>query len=136
MVNKNHERSVMGFFNNSKHFRNLHTKIDTDWFMKRYYLTAYCTKDRYSGISDIEKAVSSFGFISEHKLFTDISLGLVVEINENKISGLYKELKRIVSLKEKPGAWEQSGKNCVLLLNVTFTKGTGELEIEVPDVPG
>ena len=29
-----------------------------------------------------------------------------------------------------------SKKDCLLLLNVTFTKGTGDLRIEIPAVPG
>ena len=29
-----------------------------------------------------------------------------------------------------------SKKDCLVLINITFTKGTGDLTIEVPNVPG
>jgi len=104
--------------------------------MNRYYLTGYYGKERIIGISDIEKSINKYGFIIDFKMFSDISISMIIEIEEFKVDALFNELTSYMKMNEFENISTDSKKECIILLNVTFTKGTGDLRIEIPAVPG
>ncbi len=104
--------------------------------MNRYFLTGYYDKERIIGISDIEKSINKYGFIIDFKMFSDISISMIIEIEEFKVDALFDELTSYMKMNEFKNISTDSKKDCLLLLNVTFTKGTGDLRIEIPAVPG
>lgn len=104
--------------------------------MNRFFLTGYYDKERIIGISDIEKSINKYGFIIDFKMFSDISISMIIEIEEFKVDALFDELTSYMKMNEFKNISTDSKKDCLLLLNVTFTKGTGDLRIEIPAVPG
>lgn len=103
--------------------------------MNRFFLTAYCSCDRTAGITELERIVGKHGFLLDFKIFSDISISMIIEIEEGKVGDLYTALNEFVSLQdfEAPGP---SLRECLVFLNVTFTRGAGNLRMEVPEVPG
>ena len=104
--------------------------------MNRYFLTGYCNHERTHAISTIEKIISRHGFVTDFKRFSDISLCLTIEIEERKVEKLYTDLKAFMSINPNDPMVSESQKDCMILFNITFTKGTGDMIIEVPPIPG
>lgn len=104
--------------------------------MKRYFLTGYSDQQRLTAIPEIEQIISRHGFITDFKMFSDISLSIVIEIPENQVAALYEELKTRIRLDDSPALPSDARRECTVYLNVTFTKGSGDLKQEVPNVPG
>ncbi len=69
-------------------------------------------------------------------MFSDIAISMIIEIEEFKVDSLFDELTSYMKMNEFEYISTDSKKECIILLNVTFTKGTGDLRIEVPAVPG
>ncbi len=57
--------------------------------MKPVYWTAYCYTDRIKAISEVEKIVAVYGFITGFQRFSDFSISLMIELEEKKIDNLY-----------------------------------------------
>jgi hypothetical protein len=104
--------------------------------MKRYFWTGICNEDRTSGISRIEECINKYGFIIDYKFFSDISISMVIEIKERHIKTLYEDLIKIIFITNPFELTSDSENECVILFNITFAKGTGDMIIEVPSVPG
>ncbi len=104
--------------------------------MENIFWTGYSNDERHSSISTIENVVSKYGDIVDFKFFSDISLTMAIEIEEFKINKLYNELANTIRLDKFENLNSVSKKERKVYLNITFTKGTGNLTIEVPNVPG
>lgn len=97
---------------------------------------AYTNKNRHEMINKIQTMIMDHdGFIINFNRFSDMVLTLNIEIEENKIPGLYKDLSTISSLasnnsKNLHANITDSRKECSLFLNITFKSGSGNLEIE------
>jgi hypothetical protein len=104
--------------------------------MKSIFWTGYCNTGRNIAISEIEKIISTFGFITDFNRFSDFSLSVSIELEERKIDKLYEELKRYMRLDDFEKLNSTSDLERRIFLNITFIKGTGNLRIEVPRVPG
>ena len=104
--------------------------------MENIFWTGYSNDERHASISSIKKVVSKYGDIVDFKFFSDISLTMAIEIEEFKIDTLYNELANIIRMDKFENLNAVSKKERKVYLNVTFTKGTGNLTIEVPNVPG
>ena len=61
---------------------------------------------------------------------------MAIEIEEFKIDKLHGDLKKIIGVQEFEYLNSISTKERTVYLNITFTKGTGNLKIELPAVPG
>jgi len=99
----------------------------------------FSNKERNNAIEELKAIISkNDGFIVNFSLFSDLALSLTVEIEEQNIIKLYSELEKIMSISEpKPGHIDDnSEKDWWILMNVSFTKGKGDLKIEIPNVPG
>jgi len=104
--------------------------------MKSIFWTGYCKTERIIAISEIEKTISIYGFITDFKRFSDISLSVTIELEEKKIDTLYDALKKFLVLNEFERLNSDSLSERIVFLNITFIMGTGNLRIEVPAVPG
>ncbi len=104
--------------------------------VKRFYMKGYCSEDRMQAISEIRNIIDKHGFILDYKRYSDVLISLSVEIEEQKIMALYKQLEEYMKLEDFEYLVSSSSKECLILLNVTFTKSTGDMKIEVPAIPG
>lgn len=104
--------------------------------MTRIFWTGYSKKERIAVISEIEKIVNTYGFITDFKQFSDISLSLTIEIEDIKIMELYSALSKNISLDEYKISPLEPNNECVIFLNLTFIKGKGNMKHEIPNVPG
>jgi hypothetical protein len=104
--------------------------------MNTDFWTAYSNDERHSAIDKIQSVVSKYGDIIEFKFFSDISITLIIEIIESKIGKLNDELRDIIAIDKYDHYNLTSQNERTIYLNITFTKGTGNLKIEVPSIPG
>ena len=104
--------------------------------MNTDFWTAYSNDERHSAIDKIQSVVSKYGDIIEFKFFSDISITLIIEIIESKIGKLNDELHDIIAIDKYDHYNLTSQNERIIYLNITFTKGTGNLKIEVPSIPG
>lgn len=104
--------------------------------MKQFYWTGCTNKQPNLAISEIEQIINHHGFIVDFKRFSDISISMIIEIQEQKTSLLYNELKQYMILNDPDSFASVSEDDCTILFSITFTRGTGDLRIEIPSVPG
>lgn len=104
--------------------------------MKNIFWTGYCSGERHSAINVITNIVGKYGDIVDFKLFSDISLTMMIEIEELKINNLYDELADKIMMDTFEYMNTLSTRERIIYLNITFTRGSGDLIIEVPAVPG
>lgn len=104
--------------------------------MKSLFWTGYCNADRMIAISEIEKIVSGYGYIVDFRQFSDISITIVIELEESKVDLLYLALSRYMSMNDFEPINSDSTVECSVFLNTSFASGTGDLRIEIPAVPG
>lgn len=53
------------------------------------FWSGYCFNNRVVAINEIEKIVNKFGWITDYKQYSDISMMLKIEIEEQKIDDLF-----------------------------------------------
>jgi hypothetical protein len=104
--------------------------------MKRYYWNGISKDERIKSISEITAIVDSYAAIINFQRFSDISLSLVIEIEEYKINELYKKLEEVMFIEGFDNALSNSTAECIILFNITFTKSTGDVKYVVPAIPG
>ncbi len=104
--------------------------------MNRFFFSGFYDKDRLSGINEIKDIVNKYGFVIDFKMFSDVSMSLSVEIEERKIDALSSKLKEILKLDDFQNLNTESKNESLVLLNVTFNKGQGDLRRSAPAIPG
>ncbi len=104
--------------------------------MENIFWTGFSDDERHFAIDKIQRVVSKYGDVVDVHLFSDISLSMTIEIEEFKIDKLYDELTKIIGVQKPEYLNSISKKERTIYLNITFSKGTGNLRIEVPSVPG
>ena len=104
--------------------------------MDNIFWTGFSNDERHSAINKIQNVVSKYGDVVDVHFFSDISLSMTIEIEELKIDKLYDELNEIIKVETPKYLNSISKKERIIYLNITFSKGTGNLRIEVPSVPG
>ena len=104
--------------------------------MENLFWIGYSNLERHEAINEIKKVVSRHGDIIDVHLFSDISLNMTIEIPAYNIDKLYDELTQVIVLQKAERMNSVSTKERTIYLNTTFSKGTGNLRIEVPSVPG
>jgi hypothetical protein len=103
--------------------------------MTRYYWTGFSSGNRHAAISNFMTIINNHGAVVDTKLFSDLSISLIIEIDLNKINALYTDLSQSITLSEFEKLNSNSTKEVELLLNISFSQSTGNLQIEVPAVP-
>ena len=104
--------------------------------MNNLFWRAYSNEERHAAISKIQIVIAKHGDITSTQMFSDISLNIRIEIAELKVDALYNELSRDMAMETFEYLHSGSTKERVIFLNITFSKGTGDLNITVPSVPG
>jgi len=104
--------------------------------MENIFWTGYSNDERHGGIAKIKNIVSRYGDIVGFRLFSDIAITITIEIEEYNIDNLYKELSGSIGIDKFEYLHSVYKKERTVYLNITFTKSTGNLAIEVPSVPG
>jgi hypothetical protein len=100
----------------------------------RYYWKGICNKDRNLAISELTSIVDKYAIILNFQRFSDISLSLMLELEECHLSNLQNDLKSLMTIDSDDAVSTESRTTCVVFFNVTFTKATGNLEIENQEV--
>ena len=104
--------------------------------MGNIFWTGYSNEDRNIAISEIQRIVSAYGFITDFKPFSDLAMSFKIELEEFQVDALYEALKEYMTLKDFQPLQSKSGVERSIYLNVTFIKGTGDVRHEIPSVPG
>ena len=104
--------------------------------MKNIFWSGYSNEERHAAITTIQHLVLKYGSITDFTAFTDIALTFIIETEASKVNALYDELKTNLSMDSYDHAHTPLKKETTIFLNVTFSKGTGDLRIEAPAVPG
>jgi hypothetical protein len=104
--------------------------------MVKLYWTGYSHHERTAAISAIQEIVAKYGSIVDFKLFSDLALALVIEVDGNKIDALHQDLSRELQMDAIPVEEVQSSTESTILFNITFGKGTGNMKQTIIEVPG
>ncbi len=104
--------------------------------MQKYYWNACSPEERLVLLPQLEACIAAHGFVTDYHPFSDLSLALTVELAATKLPNLYLALGKLLQLDEvvlPPAATEV---DCVVMLHVYFSRGSGTLTHSVPAVPG
>ena len=104
--------------------------------MENIFWKGYSNDERHAAISKIQSVISKYGCVVDFHLFSDISMSMTIEIEEFKIDTLYDALTEQLGMQERDYLNSTSGQERTVYLHINFAKGTGDLKIEVPSVPG
>ncbi len=104
--------------------------------MENLFWTGYSKEERHSSIDTIKSIVTKHGDIVDFKFFSDISITMVIEIEEFKIDNLYNELAKNIGIDSFHYLNSNSTQERKVFLNITFLKSSGNLNVEIPSVPG
>ena len=103
--------------------------------MQKLYWKGICHDERIKAIREITAIVDKHGTILNFQKFSDVILSLVIEIEPKKLSLLYKCLGEIMLIEGLDKKTSEFSGGTILFLQVTFAQSTGDLEIEVPNIP-
>ncbi|MFM6983112.1 MAG: hypothetical protein ACKOXF_03195 [Chitinophagaceae bacterium] len=103
---------------------------------RNLFWKASTVKDRFQVIQEIETCVAHYGFISDFKQFSDLDMNLCLEVETPKINDLFKALQSILHVDDQGSEPDMNKTSQIIYLHLSFLKGTGDLKIEVPAVPG
>ena len=100
--------------------------------MQKIFWKGISHDTRIKAISEITAVIARHGTILNFQKFSDVILSLVIEIESGRLKSLHNCLSQIVLLEGNDNCNSISPNDTCLFLQVTFTQGTGDLEIEVP----
>ena len=104
--------------------------------MKKSYWTGMSTRPRLQAMAEVTAIVDRYAIILNFQRFSDVSLSLLLEVEECKVTALYEKLHSILMLDGLVEEMTDSTRDCMVFMNITFALGTGDLQIDVPDIPG
>ena len=99
----------------------------------------FSNQNRNKSIEDLKRIINKHdGYIINFNIFSDIAISLMIEIEEYNILQLYEEIEEILTFSEtKPkNINTNSTKTWWILMNLSFIQGTGDIKIDIPNVPG
>ena len=107
--------------------------------INKLYWQATTNENRNKSIEDIKEIIMKYdGCIMHFNLFSDLAMSLSVETEENKIIELHEALSdrfEINSLNQKIINLK-SNKEWLILINLSFSSGKGNLKNTIPNFPG
>lgn len=92
---------------------------------------AYSNSDRNKIIESVKTTISkNDGYIINFNMFSDLAMSISIEIEENKIQTLHKDLSLIVGISEieSDNFNLNSKKEWLIFMNISFGKGKGGLK--------
>jgi hypothetical protein len=101
--------------------------------------TAYSSEPRIEVIEKIKDIISTNdGYIMNFNMFSDLAITFSIEVPEDKITKLHNALKSVLKISDisSEDVFNNPKKEWLIFMNISFSKGTGELKIETPEVPG
>jgi hypothetical protein len=104
--------------------------------MHNIFWTGYSGEERHATIQSVTAIVNRHGYVIDFKPFSDLSLALVIEIEESRIDQLYDDLAAHMAMKPFERLASASTRERTVYLNLAFTRGTGDLIHEIPATPG
>ncbi len=107
--------------------------------MNKLNWKGYTAANRNESIEAIKGIVNDHhGSIMNFNMFSDLGINLSIEIAEQDIVGFHESLSKSITVSslESDGINQNSTKDWLIFLNISFGQGTGELKIEIPEVPG
>ncbi|GAB5556902.1 MAG: hypothetical protein SchgKO_11150 [Schleiferiaceae bacterium] len=102
--------------------------------MKNIFWTAYCRESRFVAVHKVEDIVGEFGFITDFKQFSDVSISIKIEIEENRIQEMYHALNGYIEMNPPGEEYSDSPRERNLYINITFTQSEGNVRRDVPQV--
>ena len=105
---------------------------------KKLNWEACSLENRIKSIERLKQIINTYGYIANFNMFSDLALGLSIEIEENKIIDLHNDLQKIVTLSDFDSKKidVHSNKEWIIFMNISFSEGTGNLKHEKPMVDG
>lgn len=104
--------------------------------MNSLFWTGYSTNERHAVIQEVQQVISRYGDLVDVHFFSDVSLSLRIEIIECNIEPLYHALTQLIRMETSSQLTSTSKQEIIVLLNISFGRGTGNLKQEIPAVPG
>ncbi len=104
--------------------------------IQNIFWSAYSLEERNVALNRIKEIINQYAFISHFQIFSDLSLSMTIEAEEDKINDLYLSLSTYLKLDEFDLILNPSNKERKVYLNITFAQGQGNLKTEIPEVPG
>ncbi|MBD0833124.1 hypothetical protein [Aestuariibaculum sediminum] len=101
---------------------------------KFIFWKGYCKASKFIALDKINHIISISGDIVDIKQFSDISISLKIEIEEQKIDTLYASLKTYIEIDEFDTMNSNSNKERTIFLNISFSSGKGDVKVDVPYV--
>ncbi|WP_040280309.1 hypothetical protein [Psychroserpens damuponensis] len=94
-----------------------------------WILTAH--KPRIEAVEEIKKTIASNdGYIVNFNMFSDLAMSLSIEIEANQINNLHQGLKKTLQISSLnfDEEWQNSKKEWLIFINISFTKGKGNMK--------
>jgi|GEM_PF-1594416 hypothetical protein len=107
--------------------------------IKKLNLNGISTQDRHLTIDMIQEVIEKQGgILLHHQMFSDVQISMMIEIKESNYLEFYAGLKEFIRISEldETKINRDSVKECILYLNISFSKSKGDLKNEIPAVPG
>ena len=104
--------------------------------MQTCFWQAVSNKSKIATLNSIDPIIGNFGFITDFKQFSDISISLQIEIIDTKLQALYCQLKDCINIEKPKESTIENDKEIILFLHISFKESTGDFRIETPAVPG
>jgi hypothetical protein len=102
--------------------------------MKKYYWSGISKDERVKAMYELTGIIAEYGIILNFLRYSDISIGLSIELESGKVHDFYSSLESMMIMEGFDRNLTDTDADCMILMNVTFIKGTGDLAIEVPAV--
>lgn len=99
----------------------------------------YTNDDRNEVIENIKNTISACdGSIMNFNMFSDLAMSFSIETEEHNIIELHKDLSTILKISDfdQKRINQNSKKEWLISMNISFGRGKGELKKDIPAIPG
>lgn len=107
--------------------------------LKKLNWQGYTNDNRNLVIDKVKTAINkSEAYIVNFNTYSDLALSLSLEVEEKSIRPLYNSMAEILTLSaQKLDVLDQnSNTEWLVLMNISFGSGKGDMKSDIPNVPG
>ncbi|WP_274474570.1 hypothetical protein [Mangrovimonas aestuarii] len=101
---------------------------------KYIFWKGYSKESKYTALEKINEIINNSGDVVDVKQFSDLSMSLKIELEEQKIDKLYLDLQNYIEMDDFDKLDSSSIRERTIFLNISFSLGKGNLEVAVPHV--